>query len=373
MTDNASAIHAHPPRAEGADVRAPASGVPDLPTLLGLRSPIVAFSITLLAIGYTVVIASTAGAEVIESFWTAQLSALALALAAIATSLLIPADPLPVWSGVILVLAALAALALAWWHLPGDGGQWWMQMTAPPAMTAIVAGFMALRGRSGLAWLTLAGSLGVAAVWTVDHGAPLSQMMPMTNRVLTTVLPATIIALMVRPLMTLMGALREREMEAVAVEAASAATLAERDGRLSMLENDARPLLEQFAAGEPLSEDQALTARLIENTLRDEVRGRGWTSEGVRWAVRNARSRGAQVHLLDDGGLDLDRLTAREADTLHGELIRTVTELESGTVIARILPPGRDAVAMLTVIDGEVQHRWICQVAPVGLHWAPAD
>ncbi|WP_344780982.1 hypothetical protein [Gordonia caeni] len=343
------------------------SEVPDLPTLLGLRSPLVGFSIAVLAVAYVVTVIGTSG-PMTGIAWAGQALAFVLALACIHTVVAIPADPLPRWAAVVIGGASLAALGIAWWLAPA-GSQWWVQVTAPPAMTAVVAGVFALRGRAGLAWLMVLGTMGVAAAWALAHGENIGLMMMMSNRVLSTVLPATIIALMVRPMLQLMGALRDRELAAVRFAAASRATADERNERLDAFAGEVRPILERIAAGQEFSEDEAMRARLLESTLRDEVRGRGWDSEGVRLAAAAARSRGVAVQLFDDGGVDLDQLTAIDAERLRGELIRVLTAIPAGAVTARILPPGRDHIAVINAVGDDVRRRRVYRPGPTGPRW----
>ena len=160
--------------------------------MLGLRSALVVVTIVLLAVGYLVVtIFSTDEAS--PSVWTAQILGLVLGLAVIMTSVLIPTDPLPMWASVMLAVTSLTALGLGWWHMTNEDF-WWVQVTVPPALTAVFAGFLALRGRAGLAWLVLIGATIVAAVWLATAGESIGLMFSMTNRILGTVLPATIIA-----------------------------------------------------------------------------------------------------------------------------------------------------------------------------------
>ncbi|MFZ2512109.1 MAG: hypothetical protein WAW85_13600 [Gordonia sp. (in: high G+C Gram-positive bacteria)] len=342
------------------------SDVPDLPTLLGLRSGLVMITIGILAVGYAFAFAP---GSVAAATWGGQVLALLLALAAITTSILIPTDPLPRWAALILSAAALVALALGWWHMTDDD-YWWVQVTVPPAMTAVFAGFLALRGRAGLSWLVLLGAMGIAAAWAVVHRESVDLMFAMTSRVVGAVLPATIIAAMIRPMMTLLGALRTRELDAVELAAAAEATSAERADRLAELQRDVRPLLQRIAAGETFTADEARHIQILENSLRDEVRGQAWASEGVRQGVALARLRGVSVQLFDDGGLDIDRLSARDVERLRGEAIRVLTSAGSGLITARILPPGRDQVATISVSDDGGVDRRVCQQTPGGLQWS---
>lgn len=351
-----------------ANATPPASEVPDLPTLLGLRSGLVMLAIGTLAVGYAAATFLASG-SIDANDWSAQLLALALALAAIMTSLLIPADPLPMWAASILAGASLVALALGWWNQSG-ADYWWAQVSVPPTMTAVFAGFLALRGRAGLGWLVLIGAMGIAVAWTTAHNEPAGLTFSMTTRILGILLPATIIAFMLRPMMTLLGALRARELVAVEHAAVVGATNAERAERLAALQREVRPVLQRIAAGETFTADEAAHVQILENALRDDVRGRGWSSEGVRHAVAHARLRGITVQLFDDGGLDLTRLSAGDAERLRGEAIRVLASARAGSVTARILPPGRNYVATINVATDAGDDRRLCRRTSGGLQWS---
>lgn len=336
--------------------RAESESVPDMPTLLGLRSPLVVVAIIALVISCFIAIVGTSGPAP-ASTWIVQILALLLQVGCMFTVVAIPADPLPRWAAAVIALASLGALGLAWWFAPDDA-HWWVQVTAAPAMTAVVAGVFALRGRWGIAWLTVLGAMLVAGSWALSHGLSASLAFPMTTRILATVLPAVVVAVMIRPLLQLIGALRERELAAVRYDAAAEAMADERNERLQTFAGEMRPVLQRLAAGDEFTEQEAQAIRLHEHALRDEVRGRGWDSEGVRVSAFAARARGVVVQLLDDGGLDVATLTVPDAERLRGELIRVLEVSDSGTVTARILPPGRDEAAVITVIRGEdVEHR----------------
>lgn len=365
---------AREPELDIAAVPAPATaGMPDLPMLLGLRSGLVVLALGILAVGYAAAAFFATGTADVTN-WIPQILALAMALAAITTCLLIPTDPLPLWAASILSGAALVALAIGWWT-QADNGYWWVQVSVPPTMTAVFAGLLALRGRAGLGWVVLIGAMGIAAVWAIAHGESVGLTFSMTNRILGTVLPATVVAVMLRPMMTLLDALRARELEAVEQAAAVEAANAERAGLLAGLQRDVRPVLERIAAGETFTVDEARRIQILENALRDDVRGRGWSSEGVRQAVSSARLRGVAVQLFDDGGLDLEQFSARDAERLRGEVIRVLASTGSGVVTARILPPGRDRVATIicSVGTGGAEtggDQRICRWTPGGLEWS---
>lgn len=342
--------------------------LPDLPTLIGLRSVLVQCAIAALALSYVFAIAATAE-SLPATAWAIVAGTLALQLVSIFTAIAIPADPLPLWSAVLIGLASLCALSIAWWQAPPTT-QWWIQVTAPPAMVAVIVGIFALRGRTGVAWLILLGAMAVAAGWAHRHGGSPVDALAMTKRILGTVLPATIIAWMLRPMLEQIGLLREREIAAVREEAANQATARERSDRLRLMADEVDPILRRIAAGGEFTEDEALRARLLEHSLRDEVRGRGWDSVGVRIAAAAARERGVTVQLFDDGGLDVDQLSGADAERLRGELVLALSAAEAGSVTARILPAGRHPAAVLAVGRGDRVERRTAALTDAGIVWS---
>ena len=88
-------------------------------------------------------------------------------------------------------------------------------------------------------------------------------------------------------------------------QASNAAASEERRYRLDAALQGALPMLNQIKSLHGiLNEDQKQEARLLEASLRDEIRGRGLMTESIRNAARQARIRGVEVIILDEGGLD---------------------------------------------------------------------
>jgi hypothetical protein len=69
-----------------------------------------------------------------------------------------------------------------------------------------------------------------------------------------------------------------------------------------------------------LSESQKLDSRMLEAALRDEIRGRGLMNDLIRTAALEARRRGVEVIILDEGGLD------KVADEQREEILATVAD-----------------------------------------------
>ncbi len=347
---------------------APVDDIPALRDLLGLRSLLVSCAIGALAGSYVLAVAGTAQ-SMSATAWLVLGGTLTVQLLCVFTTIAIPAEPLPRWAAAMIGAVSLGALGVAWWQAPPTT-QWWVQVTGPPAMVAVVAAIFALRGRTGLAWLVLLGAMAVAAAWSQVHGETAADALAMTKRILGTVLPATVIAWMLRPMLEQIGTLRERELAAVREEAENRATARERADRLRQMEGEVDPILRRLAAGGEFTEEEALRARLLEYSLRDEVRGRGWYSAGVRLGAAAARERGVAVQLFDDGGLDVDELSGADAERLRGELVRALTGADRGTVTARILPKGRDVVAVITVGHGDRVERRTAALTAAGIVWS---
>ncbi|MEY3677721.1 MAG: hypothetical protein RL351_948, partial [Actinomycetota bacterium] len=85
----------------------------------------------------------------------------------------------------------------------------------------------------------------------------------------------------------------------------NAAASQERRARLDTALRGALPMLNQIKNQHgKLSEEQKQQARLLEASLRDEIRGRGLMTPAIRSAAQKARLRGVEVVILDEGGLE---------------------------------------------------------------------
>lgn len=132
-------------------------------------------------------------------------------------------------------------------------------------------------------------------------------------------------------------AAREYREQAVAISeatVASSAARAERKLRVSEALDDARPLLERIIAMRgDLSESDKTDARLTEAALRDQIRGRSIITEELIFAVRQARVRGVEVQLLDDGGfVDISEV---EKAALIDRVVKELMVVKSGKVVIR--------------------------------------
>lgn len=123
--------------------------------------------------------------------------------------------------------------------------------------------------------------------------------------------------------------------KAKATQAASAADSAirqERSQRLAATLDGVLPMLEKIASGNFSSNDQR-EATILEAELRDEIRGRMLINPKLKTAVRQARSRGVEVVVLDEGGLA--GISEQERELLRDRLANELDQINSGRVTIR--------------------------------------
>ena len=115
----------------------------------------------------------------------------------------------------------------------------------------------------------------------------------------------------------------------------------ERQRRLHHAERTAAPMLRQIvdAHGE-LDEAARAECRVLEQALRDEIRGRSLLNDAVRAVVSAHRRRGALVQVLDDGGLDGTDPEARDA--LLDDVARRLEPVRSSRIVLRTGQPDSD-------------------------------
>lgn len=121
----------------------------------------------------------------------------------------------------------------------------------------------------------------------------------------------------------------------------------ERRRRLHHADRTAAPMLRHIV-DEHGELDAAARAecRVLEQALRDEIRGRSLLNEAVREMVSAHRRRGALVQVLDDGGLDG---TDPEAlDALLDDVARRLEPVRSSRIVIRTGQPDSDTA--ITVV-----------------------
>lgn len=99
-----------------------------------------------------------------------------------------------------------------------------------------------------------------------------------------------------------------------------------------------------------LSKADAKQLLLTEAAIRDQIRGRGFTSKKLAAAIFEARSRGVEVQLLDDGGVETAASQNRKA--VVDQLIENLQKVKSGKVVIRSAPGETWTVTMVAIRPG---------------------
>lgn len=136
--------------------------------------------------------------------------------------------------------------------------------------------------------------------------------------------------------------------------AAITATRNERASRLQEILGAAIPMLTELAnAKEPLSEETKLQTKMLELSLRDEIRGRNLLSAEIKAEVRRLRNLGVEVAVLDEGGTD--NLSLEAKDQLLNRAVQALREVSSGRVTIRS-PKGESfALTVVATLPGQAQ------------------
>jgi hypothetical protein len=137
------------------------------------------------------------------------------------------------------------------------------------------------------------------------------------------------------------------ERQALEWEAAQDAYQSERQARLAMTARLAAPMLQRIAgATDGLTDADRAECRVLEQTIRDEIRGRRLLNDAVREQVIAHRRRGALVQVNDDGGID--DVDAAAMEPLLDRVAEALTGLTSDRIIIRTAP--RDSEKALSVV-----------------------
>ena len=127
---------------------------------------------------------------------------------------------------------------------------------------------------------------------------------------------------------------RRRALAIDTATAASSAARTERTERLNQTLKEVLPLLEKISDSKGnLTKAERLKAQLTEAELRDQIRGRNLLSIDVVSETRNARMRGIEVQLLDDGGLD--ELSKVDRTPYLWEVASRLKGVKAGKVVIR--------------------------------------
>ena len=314
----------------------------DIRALLGMHTVAARILVGVYAVAITIITIETRRG--LSVFWPSLLSLLVL-IAATIVLIAAPGDPLP-WPATVSLSAAgplAAVLTLSVVPVPLAMP---LQAWTHGGATTIYC-FMCVRGRVGSAWAGMVATMAVYVVWAhlTDQGV--------LSGFVTTVIDlgplgmATVLSYTLRPNAKLTFELRAAAERQIADEAAAAAALEERDQRLGLLNELARPLLERIVDETPLNAAEKLSCELLEAHLRDRLRAPALIEPAINELVRDARIRGVDVDLIDDHGMEDADDQVREAILRAvADALRTV---DCGAVRVRILPPGRPTIASILV------------------------
>ena len=249
--------------------------------------------------------------------------------------------PSPRRTAVVVVTAVLGAFITVL-AAPTTYGDLW-----PVVALAFLLVGLALRGRFGTA---LAGAGLVAAVVIgggAADGIPIGQVLALTARPALIVVVATVMLLTVRRMQGRIAAFHQQALVAEEQESWSRGARAELRERTDELARTVVPLLSRIAEGRPASADERHEYSALEGALRDGLRAGSLSQEPLRGAVAAARGRGVDVALLDDSDQSLSEAEVR---AVMSWMVDAIARAER-SVVGRLLPPGRQAVASVTV-DG---------------------
>jgi hypothetical protein len=240
----------------------------------------------------------------------------------------------------VVLLAAVSVTVL----LPGDGRWPGYSSWQFGAITfALVA--LSLRGRTRLAWATMAGVILIIVGWSVatDQGAAFGLNLLVRQVGLLAVGSAFAVAFerADRRLRHLADARRR----SAALQHAADIRVSERIAEAGRLVAIAAPAFARIRASTVPTDDVRREYLAIEAALRDAIRARGLSVEPLVASARAARLRGVTVLLLDDAQRDLDEGLARTVATWIADLL---DEVDDGAVTARLtLADGGAAVSVV--------------------------
>lgn len=142
--------------------------------------------------------------------------------------------------------------------------------------------------------------------------------------------------------------LEAAERAATSWRAAEEAHLTEREIRLEQTRAIASDMLRRIASEPGLSDEERLECRLLEASVRDEIRGRRLLDDDVRRLVLAARRRGVTVSVLDDGGLD--HSSERESGRVLHELAQALAGIRDGVDRIVVRTASADSPSAVTIV-----------------------
>lgn len=144
------------------------------------------------------------------------------------------------------------------------------------------------------------------------------------------------------------------EREAIGWRTLQEAYHQERQSRLAATAGTTGAMLQRIVdARGRLTASERLECRLLEQTVRDEIRGRKLLNPAVRQQILAHRRRGAVVQVNDDGGLDHEERAV--VDGLLQTLASALDGITSDRIVIRTLPAdSRNAIALVATTSDPV-------------------
>ncbi|MFM1995271.1 MAG: hypothetical protein RLZZ610_788 [Actinomycetota bacterium] len=233
---------------------------------------------------------------------------------------------MPMALAILMVIVSIAVPQLVNLDLDssaiGTPGTWYV--TAVSTLLAICA----VRQQRFLAWTGLV----VLTIELITWGGTNSLFVSGLGGAVALVAASHVISVGLEASAKQTAAYLETAKQTQAASAAESAIRQERSERLTATLQGALPMLQAIAAGN-LSEADRSEAALLEAELRDEIRGRALIDPTLKAAVRAARSRGVEVVVLDEGGLN--QASESEKQALRTRLAQELDAIQEGRVTIR--------------------------------------
>jgi hypothetical protein len=142
------------------------------------------------------------------------------------------------------------------------------------------------------------------------------------------------------------------QRETLEWQAAQDAYQAERQSRLLTTARLSSGMLHRLAgATGGLTDDDRAECRVLEQTIRDEIRGRRLLNDAVREQVIEHRRRGAHVQVNDDGGID--DIDPAAMEPLLATIAHALTGLRSDRIIIRTAPRDSDKAVSVVAMSSD--------------------
>lgn len=263
-----------------------------------------------------------------------------------------PADRLPMKLTIpVVILTSLTSVNV--WNLPDRGWPGWA--TWMWGAVTFVLFMLAMRGRTMWAWIGFAVMTALTLVWSVQVGRGAASGVNFVIRSAALVLVVSLFATFLSRTRARIRRLQLAEIDRVRDEAAATAALQEQNARLAQLRQLATPALQKILSDDELTDDDRQSFRIVEASLRDQLRAGGLASAPVAEAASRARHRGVDVSLLDDrAGVEVSGPMRHRIESV---LVARLDAATGGRVVARLLPGGRDTVATVLATDGDDTQR----------------